>query len=109
MPRRAVKVDCVCRGCGVAFQLNPGQVARGRGQFCSAACYQKARAAEWVEIVCTHCGRKVSVRRLYVDRGQYKYCSNECRLNLLSTPVERQRICASCGREFTISPMQGKR
>jgi very-short-patch-repair endonuclease len=102
MPRQAEKIAFVCQGCGASFQLNPGDVARGRGKYCSRTCYREVRAAEWVEIACASCSKAVSVRRNYVERGQYKYCSDDCRRNCKSSPAERHRVCIRCGKEFTV-------
>lgn len=102
MPRRVEKLAFACKGCGTSFQLNPGAVARGRGKYCSRACYHEAIAAEWFEIVCARCQKRVSVRRIYIERGQYRYCSDDCRRNHQSTPDERKRVCIRCGKEFTI-------
>lgn len=40
---RRPAVDAVCQQCGAAFRLKAAEAARGRGTYCSAACYHAAR------------------------------------------------------------------
>ncbi len=103
MARRREMTLCRCRQCGRRFEMPASQVRRGRGKYCSRACYRESRAAEWVEITCERCGRTRLVRKIYVDRGQYRFCSDDCRRNRRSTPEQRTKVCVTCGRTFTVS------
>lgn len=109
MPRRREMTRCQCAECGRSFVLPASVVRRGRGKYCSQACYHKSREAEWAEIVCERCGRRRRVRKIYVERGQYRFCSEDCRRNRKSTLDSRTKVCLTCGTTFSVSSKRDSR
>jgi hypothetical protein len=44
MQVKSSKVECVCRYCECHFFIDPSGIRRGRGKYCSNACFQSQRA-----------------------------------------------------------------
>lgn len=82
------KIARVCKCCDKAFTLDPGQLKRSAGEFCSRACYDKdIRAIDTegkVPMTCLSCGSSFVAQRNRVAKGTAKFCSNPCRLKGLA-------------------------
>lgn len=63
--------------CGKVFETVPWAVRAGVAQYCSRACYAKARTRR-VTCTCTTCGRAFDVLPSMRDRGVGVYCSQAC-------------------------------
>lgn len=83
MPR----VSITCQVCGNIALLKECDLRRGRGRFCSRACY-RAQQAKPESRVCP-CGKTFSVHQCYLRRSPQHgvYCSKKCRGKYEFPPV----------------------
>lgn len=70
--RQKVRKDVTCKGCGVIIHVKPSEIRRGKGNYCTRACYFEYRKRTRT-IECEKCG--VSFERHNINR---RYCSRAC-------------------------------
>lgn len=101
----------VCQNCGKHISLQPNEVKRGLGTYCSPGCREEARIKRGT-YVCLECEKTFYAK--FTGRGR-KYCSVECsyagmsktKTGLLSGVGKAARvecICKFCGNQFSVPP-----
>jgi len=96
---------CTCQHCGNTFVIKISDYNRGRGKYCSQACYNAYRKATtgtnkhpgWVgvECICQTCGKTYFIKQSEFKKGYGKHCSMECRRK-----PKTKLTCKLCGRPF---------
>jgi hypothetical protein len=72
------KIARVCEQCGNPFFAKRGQIAKGWGRFCSAACRAQGNKKQ-MECTCETCGRMFFAHHSNYIRGRAKHCSLACK------------------------------
>src|SRR5262245_37759806 len=78
MLHHSSRVTCTCQTCATTFLILPSEARKGRGRFCSRACYDTSRANPPVTQTCPVCGRSFSVYPSVLATGNGKHCSPHC-------------------------------
>ena len=66
----------VCRACGRIRYIRPSDIERGRGKYCSSACYFGTRPRRWQ--FCPMCGTLFSIKPSKAEKWKNHFCSREC-------------------------------
>jgi len=66
----------VCRACGRIRYIRPSDIERGRGKYCSSACYFGMRPRQWY--FCPVCSTLFSVKQSKAEKWENHFCSLEC-------------------------------
>jgi len=72
-----MKIKRVCKECGAEFRVDPYEIKRGRGKFCSKKCSDEARKKK-IKRICKWCGKEFEVKPSKIKRGKGKFCSQKC-------------------------------
>lgn len=113
-------IETKCKQCGDTFLVKPSVLKRGRGKFCSVACYSAWRAANAkgttkIPATCLQCGEEFLGKRCSVLSGRKKFCSKECMAEWMSknmsginSPNYKSQIasCPVCGEKFSRAPWE---
>jgi len=103
-----------CQRCGIEFEARNDELKRGKGKYCSPACYHAAhepRHAKATALRTNWPACKVMIKecpqcaRLFVARGRGRtrrmYCSDDCGLRSWFTPASpRSLACSVCATVF---------
>jgi very-short-patch-repair endonuclease len=101
------KTTIPCETCGKLFVTWIRELEKGRGKYCSRACYWQAGRKERV---CKHCGNHYSGRKSTYIRGREAYCSRECYISYKKISYRGEQnhrwkprialTCTQCGKEY---------
>jgi len=103
-------IDRICPVCGKTFQIKPNYIRRGRGRFCSMACFfANRKATGWrpppltkprrshkgprLQLTCAYCGKGFEA---YPCEANQRYCSLSCKG--LASRTKQVVPCVSCGK-----------
>lgn len=89
--RRGRRVARACLGCGVEIAVVNTEIKRGRGKYCSLACWYSSKKKSKSR-KCRECGK------MFANINALLYCGKECFL-ARSTRIKTAK-CAACGKEF---------
>lgn len=78
--RKKRAVNKKCEQCDSPFVALLGEVKKGRGKFCSPACFFKSRSCA-IELICAFCKTAFSRRRstLKKSKSGLRFCSKKCK------------------------------
>ena len=66
----------VCRACGRIRYIRPSDIERGRGKYCSSACYFGTHPRRW--LFCPVCSTLFSIKPSKAEKWENHFCSLEC-------------------------------
>jgi len=66
----------VCRACGRIRYIRPSDIERGRGKYCSSACYFGTHPRRWQ--FCPVCSTLFSIKPSKAEKWENHFCSLEC-------------------------------
>lgn len=99
---RKTRVVVTCLECGSSFEETPYRIARGRGKFCSSACYgpnRQGRRREGTYLACAVCTTPFYVKQSRRLRGAAEFCSRACqgraKIETHSTPEYLRELLIS--------------
>ena len=103
---RGKKVQRTCVTCGKEFDAYESDIERkpNSGTYCSKECVNAGRL---IACKCKYCGREFDTPLSRIQSGHGFYCSRECySMGVHSEFLEtcQKQICATCGKEFVVSP-----
>lgn len=94
-----------CVRCGTSFTVKASLLARGKGKYCTRACYEAGRAQ--VTRTCAQCGQDFLALPAVVSKGRGIFCSQECAMRGRTGPLAGgwrggpvSHNCHFCGQHF---------
>ncbi len=93
--RRILMPVVQCPVCQQHFSVPAYHLRRGRGIYCSRACFAQSRKKE-EKHTCQRCGALLTS-----GRNNALYCSRACAIKALYANDTKKRTCAYCNRTFT--------
>jgi hypothetical protein len=88
-----------CEHCGQGFKAWHTELAKGRGRFCSPACYHAASRKPAIFSACAQCGKLYQVTD---NKKSRRFCSRSC--CGASQRTRTERTCETCGKVFKPKP-----
>jgi len=90
-------VNCVCKSCNKQFTVPEYLFKKGKGKYCSAACFRQFIKKIIYNKICEICGKAFDV-----DREDARFCSLSC--FGLANQNKIKAECVFCKKEFLIVP-----
>lgn len=98
--------ECICGICSKTFSVKPSYIKKGKGKYCSLACYAVAQNMN-IECKCLTCGKSFKVKPVRLKMGGGKYCSIKCQHSSLESKIECR--CLNCDKTFNATPARIER
>ena len=104
-------VPCVCLTCGASFAAKPAEIRKGKGKYCSSACFHQREQlpdpARLASRVCCTCQATFTIYATNKNHRKRKYCSRKCSHQPKTPSVAC--VCLACKKPFTVSAANNRR